>query len=258
MGGRGSSSASSRISGGGGSGAILASLNDGTIADFDNNGTGSIDPTTLNLTQAALVSMTDDEFVDYINNVKQADMPLFLAGWDTQRFIYSSNINGLPQVVDDKTFQSMKGTTMYRTVNSAYDAKTDVGMTAPQIAQQTMGGTLSRIGGGIYGDGYYFDVSKSGSASYGYTRGNKTKTCQMQAKLNDNAKVVSYSQLTRMFSGESSKVQRAVNGMSSGLSGGNLSVYALKKGYNVIDCGGGYFNVIDRSAMTMSSKITAT
>ena len=257
MGGRGSSSTSSRISGGGGGGAISVSLNDGTIADFDNDGVGTIDPATLNLTQSALMAMTDDEFADYIDSVKQADMPLFLAGWDTQRFIYSSNINGLPQVVDDKTFQSMKGTTMYRTVNSAYDAKTDVGMTAPQIAQQTMGGTLSRIGGGIYGDGYYFDVSKSGSASYGYTRGNKTKTCQMQAKLNDNAKVVSHSNLTRMFSNESSKVQRAVNGMSSGLHGGNLSVYALKKGYNVIDCGGGYFNVIDRSAMTMSSKITA-
>lgn len=208
--------------------------------------------------QNKLMAMNDFEFMDFLRDLSNVDMPMFMPNWDTQKAIYAMQLNGLPDVVDDKTFNSLPGTTMYRTVNSQYDAATDVNMNANDVAQQLMYGRLSRIGGGYYGDGYYFANNKADSLSYGNTRGNIQKTAVMKMKLNSKARVITDTQLRRMLSQESRSVQAMIKRLSSGKNGqgGELAVYALRKGYNVIHDGWSYYNVIDRSVMTMSKVVS--
>lgn len=232
MGGRGSSSATAR--------AVAPAPQPQPPASAMPSGTGSL---------AALQSMDDASFVAYMQGLGSIDMPQFLADNDLQRVVYDSNVNDLPQVVDAKTFAQLPGKTMYRTVNSVYDRNTDVGMSAAQICDQTMGSAFSRVGDGIYGNGYYFADTRRASIAYGRTRGDTQRTAVMQMKLNSNARVVSYSQLQGMLRNESRAVRSAVR---------DIGVYALRKGYNVIDVGrSGYYNVLDRSAITFLKGYSA-
>lgn len=208
-------------------------------------------------TQAEIMAMTADEFDAYVKKTQKIDMPNFMQDADTQRFIYAMGLNKTPEIVDSASFNKISGTTFYRTVNQFYDSTYDVGMTAPQIMNQMMKGTLSRIGAGTYGDGYYFADSQSGSSSYGRTSGNVKATAQVRMKLNANAKVIDYSTLRSMYNRSSNK--KTIDKMTDmyiRYKGGNgsITVYALKKGYNVIR-NGSYINVIDRSAMTIENKI---
>jgi len=208
-------------------------------------------------TQAELEAMTDTEFAQYVAQTQKIDMPNFMPNADTQRFIYAMGLNKTPEVVDTASFNKISGTTFYRTVNQFYDSKNDVGMTAPQIMNQMMKGSLSRIGAGTYGDGYYFADNKSGSSSYGRTSGNVKATAQVRMKLNSNARAIDYSTLMNMYRrSKNAKTIGSISDMYDNRRGGDgsISVYALKKGYNVIR-NGSYINVIDRSAMTIENKI---
>lgn len=211
-------------------------------------------------TVAEIQSMTDTEFEKYANSIKGIDMPVHFDSADTQKFIYAMGLNGKPEVVDQTTFSKMSGTTMYRTVNEFYDKSTDVYMSAPQIHNQLMKSAYNRIGAGTYGDGFYFADNFRGSASYGNTKGNVQKTAIISMKLNKNAKVIDYSTLNRMLSKESASVRNAIGGlkdMYDQRKGGDgaISIYALRKGYNVIHNGSSYYNVIDRSAMTILNQV---
>lgn len=204
--------------------------------------------------------MSDDEFVSFLNDIKTLDIPEFLANSDTQRFVAAINYNSLPTVVDPTTFDNITGTTWYRTVNGVYDASTDVGMNAKDIAEQTMYGELSRIGGGYYGDGFYFADDYTGSIGYGRTTGNILKTAVMRAKIDPSKeKTIDYYKLHSMFGKESPKVRKAINKMV-GVSGyGNADeqgyiAYAIRKGYNTIDVGS-YRVVLDRSVLVMDKTV---
>lgn len=203
--------------------------------------------------------MSDDEFVSFLNDIKTLDIPEFLANSDTQRFVTAINLNNQPQIVDSNTFDKMSGTTWYRTVNGVYDRSTDVGMTGKDIAEQTMYGELSRIGGGYYGDGFYFADTYAGSVAYGKTVGDISKTAVMRTKIDSKKeKTIDYYQLDNMLRKESPKVQRAINKMV-GVQGYNASeqgyiAYAIKKGYNTIDVGN-YKVVLDRSVLVMDKDI---
>lgn len=220
----------------------------------------SIAPTAVDFS-----SLTDDEFADSISKLSKTDMPAFLnstrnGAEEFQAFVYKNNINSKPIVEDNATFlKNSKGMTkLYRTVNSNYDQKTDVGMTATDITDQFISGRLSRPGNGVYGQGYYFANTRSGSTSYGHTSGDIKKTAVMAAYLNSNAKVVSYGQAMRdlkKVTGGNSKLSNAL--LNMGNPNAAVSIMALRNGYNVIDNGRGYYVVLDRSAVTVNSKVTA-
>lgn len=211
----------------------------------------------------AIQSMTPDEFAAFMESQQNAANPMSAVLYDSpvQRLIYEANVNGLPGIVPESQFRQLPGTTLYRTVNQAYDRDSDVNHPADRIARQTMKSSYNRIGGGISGDGLYFADSRSDSTVYGNVRGDVKQTAVMKAKLNANAKVVTMRQLKNELANEPLRLQNAmqVPNMKGGgyiSHNNNLSAYALYKGYNVIERSG-YYVVIDRSAITFSANITA-
>lgn len=251
MGGRGSRSGGfGAIGGGGGGFGIGANPNAGPVPPV-NVQPGQPVPA-ISIQQ--LQSMSDQEFATYLNGLKSTPIDkntYYNNDWDTQRLVANMpELNRAPQVVDPKTFATLPGETLYRTVNAKGSE------TAIDICGRTMSSDVTTIGAGRMGDGFYFATSKSSSQiGYGEHRNNITKTATMSAKLNGNARIVSEDGLKSMLQRESSTVRNAVRGMSGGgWSGSSLTAYALRKGYNVVDAGS-YKNVIDRNAATWSGQV---
>ena len=209
----------------------------------------------------AFMKMSDDQRADAIKTAISQDIPDHLnKNSDFKKLIYNLGMNDKPTVVDDATLNSMNGTEIYRTVNSVYDRKTDLNFTAPQIAKQIQAGKITRVSSGgtaVYGDGIYFADSKFGSASYGNTRGNVQKTCIMRAKLNSNAKLINYYSASSGASQEIRKGTKLGQVLNRCSNTSRASIYALAKGYNVIDAGNGYYNILNRNAVTMSDSFNA-
>lgn len=209
----------------------------------------------------AFMQMTDDQKAVAISTAISQDIPDHLnKNSDFQKLIYNLGMNDKPQVVDDATLNGMNGTEIFRTVDAVYDRSTDISYTAPQIAKQVQAGKITRVSSGgkaVYGDGIYFADNKRDSAVYGSTRGNVQKTCMMRAKLNSNAKVVSYTSAVRGVSNEISSNTALGNALKKCNSASRASIYALAKGYNVIDAGNGYYNILNRNAMTMSKNVNS-
>lgn len=213
---------------------------------------------TMSADYNAFVGMTDDEKADVITSMISQDVPDHLSDTDFQKFIYNLGLNDRPDVVDDATLDSMKGTELFRTVNNVYDRQNDISYTADQIAKQVQAGRVTRTsdnGGSVYGRGIYFADNKSDSTMYGNTRGNVKKTAIIRAKVNSNAKTVDFYSARAGASAEmrsGSKLGKALKRCDSESA---VSIYAMAKGYNVITSGHGYFNVLNRNAITMSSSI---
>jgi hypothetical protein len=256
MGGRGATSSNGGI----GSGAF--SISGGNV---QSDPTVQVDDTQVasafSADYDAFMSMTDDQKADFIaNNIKQG-VPAHLAQNDFQRFIYNSGLNEKPDVVSDATLDSMKGTEIFRTVNNVYDQGNDISYNADQIAKQVMAGRVTRVsdnGGSVYGRGIYFADSYYESAyGYGNKSGNVKQTAVMRAKLNNNAKVINYNQARSGAVNEISKGTKLGKTLSKCDRQSQASIYAMSKGYNVISSGGGYLNVLNRNAITMSDTIKA-
>ena len=206
----------------------------------------------------AFMQMTDDQKADVIDSMIKQGVPSHLADNDFQKMIYNIGLNDKPQLVDDATLDGMNGTELWRTVNNVYDRKNDISYTADQIARQVQAGRVTRVsdtGGSVYGRGIYFADSKSESSYYGNTRGNVQKTAQIRCKLNSNAKVISYNSAVNGVSSEISKGTKLGKVLKKCDRQSQSSIYALAKGYNVITSGGGYYNVLNRNAVTMSNGI---
>lgn len=208
---------------------------------------------------SAFMQMSDDQKADAIKTAISQGIPDHLNKQsDYQKLIYNLGMNDKPTLVDDATLDSMKGTEVFRTVNAVYDRSTDLSFTAPQIAKQTQAGKITRVSNGgraVYGDGIYFATDKSESSYYGSTRGNVNKTCMMRAKLNNNAKVISHRNAVTGVSQEISKGTKLGKVLRNCNRSSQASIYALAKGYNVIDAGNGYMNIINRGALTMSKTV---
>lgn len=205
------------------------------------------------------MAMTDDEKADFIDaNIKQG-VPAHLAQNDLQRFIYNSGLNEKPDLVDDATLDTMTGTEIFRTVNSVHDKQNDLGYNADQIAKQVMAGRVTRVsdtGGSAHGRGIYFaDSYNESTGMYGNVRGNVKSTAVMRAKLNSNAKVIN------SYTAEAGAKKEIASGSKLGRtlkkcdSQSQRSIYAMAKGYNVMDNGMGYIVVLNRNAITMSKDI---
>lgn len=255
MGGRGATSSSGRMGAIGG--ATLQPQAD-TNAQVDNTQVASA----FSADYDKFMAMTDDEKADFISaNINQG-APAHLAQNDLQRFIYNSGLNEKPDLVDDATLDKMTGAEMFRTVNEVYDKANDIGYTAPQIANQVMKGRVTRVsdtGGSAYGRGIYFADSYSESTGmYGNTRGNLQATAVMRAKLNNNAKVIDSNTAKMSAIKEINSGSKLGKTLSKCDRQSQASIYAMSKGYNVMsDKSSGYFVVLNRNAITMSTDIKA-
>ena len=218
-------------------------------------------------TLANFMGLDDDGKVTSVINGISDDVPDFLSDSAFQRFMYNNELDGKPQIVDDKTLDSMSGQDIFRTVNSVYDSRNDVGYSALEIAQQIQYGDFTRFsdtGGSVYGKGLYFSNDYFGSTSYGYNRNNVKKTAVVRCKLNQNAKIIDYGTLGSMYRTELNSGTKLATSLSKAVNGDTksaLSIFALSKGYNVITSSKStsvsdtYFNILDRSVLTMSSDV---
>ncbi len=206
------------------------------------------------------IKMSEDEKVDAITTAIQGGIPNHLSNTDFQKMIYNLKFNDKPQLVDDKTLDSMNGTEMFRTVNSVYDSRNDIGYSAKEIAKQVQSGSITRTsdnGGSVFGRGIYFADDYLDSASYGRTAGDTKKTAVIRAKLNSNAKVISHNQAMTGVRNEinsGSKLGKLLNNTDYD---SRPSIFATVKGYNVITSGHGYYVILNRRAVSMSKDIKA-
>lgn len=247
----------------------------GQRAGGSTSGSGNIQPTPQaqqpqvdNTQQASAFSvdynsfmaMSDDDKADVISNAVNQGVPDHLSQSDFQKFIYNSGLNDKPDVVDDATLDSMNGTELWRTVNNVYDRGNDISYSADQIAKQIMAGRVTRTsdnGGSVYGRGIYFADNKSDSTMYGNTRGNVKKTAQVRCKLNSNAKTINYYSAISGASSEVTKGTKLGKALKNCDRESQASIYAMAKGYNVITSGHGYYNILNRNAVTMSKTISS-
>ena len=251
MGGRGATSSIGTMSGS--ASAILQPQAD-TNAQVDDTQVANA----FSASYDQFMAMSDDEKADFIDaNIKQG-VPAHLAQNDFQKFIYNSGLNEKPQLVNDATLDTMNGTELFRTVNNVYDGRNDISYSADQIAKQVTAGRVTRVsdnGGSVYGRGIYFADDYHGSVGYGNTSGNIQKTAVVRAKLNSNAKVINYYTASQGASSEIASGSKLGKTLRKCDSDSRASIYAMSKGYNVITSGHGYYNVLNRNAITMSSDI---
>ena len=212
-------------------------------------------------------ALSEDEQADIIEKGMLEDVPDFLSKTDFQRIMYSHEIDGKPQIVSEATLDQMQGQVLYRTVNAVYDKRNDVGYSGKEIAEQIQYGDFTRFsdtGGSAYGRGLYFSNDYSGSASYGNTRGNIQKTAMVRCKLNSSAKIIDYSTARQGYFAECKKTTKFGQALFHCDIEDGISLWALSKGFNVITSSKNtsgrdtYFNVLDRSALTISDKVKAT
>jgi hypothetical protein len=251
MGGRGARSSLGTMA----SGATLPPQAD-TNTQVDNTQVADAFSATYN----QFMAMTDDEKADFISANLKGGVPDHLADNSLQRFIYNSGLNERPNVVDDATLDTMTGTELFRTVNGVYNKNKDLGYTAPQIAKQVMNGRNTRVsddGGSVYGRGIYFASSYTGSVGYGNKTGDVKSTAVVRAKLNNNAKVINSYTAKQGASQEIASGSKLGKTLKKCDSDSRASIYAMSKGYNVMDNGHGYIVVLNRNAITMSSDIKA-
>lgn len=273
-----------RTSGGGGnsSGANVTSTRarsggGGTSQSSSSNGSGGSGGDSTQQTQAqqgatqmasggaqGFSKLSSDQQAQMIESGINTQTPNFLSDTHFQKFMYAHDLDGKPQVVDDKTLDSMKGKDLFRNVNATYDSRTDVGYKADEIAQQIQFGDFTRFsdnGGSAHGRGLYFSNDYNGSALYGRTSGNVKKTAVVRAKLNNNAKVMIESDAILGARAEMNKGTKLGKALAKCDRADQRSIYALAKGYNVISASkninayDNYFVVLDRSALSVSSSI---
>lgn len=210
----------------------------------------------------SFMAMTDDQKADAIEQSISQGAPAHLSQSEFQKFSYNQNLNDKPQVVDDSVLDGMTGTELFRTVNFVKDTDHGLTYTATDIANQVMYGTKTRYsdnGGSAYGRGIYFaDDYGESTGFYGNVRGNTTQTAVMRAKVNSNAKIINHSAVQRGLQSEissGSKLGRTLSKISRRDRQSAESIYAISKGYNIIISGHGYFNILNRNAITMSSTV---
>ena len=250
---------------GGGGGTITATQGGATLnqqaqqVQIDN--TQQAQP--MSASYDSFMSMTDDQKADVIDSMTVQPAPDFLSDTAMQRFTYNLGLNDRPTLVDDAVLDTMNGTELFRTVNSAKDSVRRVKYDADEIAAQVQRGRVTRYsdnGGSVYGRGLYFANDYHSSRVYGNKTGDIRSTAIIRCKLNSNARTIDYNQASRGLRSEiasGSKLGKSLSKIARRDSESAVSMYAMSKGYNVITSGHGYFNVLNRNAVTMSKTIKA-
>lgn len=202
-------------------------------------------------TLAQISQMSDDQIAQAVRDSRTVDMPNFLndAPDPTQKFVYQVGLNGAPTVMDQAQLdQFMKQNGISKSQMMSRSVSANGPYTAKQILDTFKYSELNYVGGKhggmVHGAGTYFDMNGGGNTGYGGTT--------MTAILNPHtARIIDHSTLNGLaskFARQHPKFAQAVGGAPRSGQGGNLSIYALAMGYNVIRSGS-YHNVIDRSAV---------
>ena len=271
MGGRGSSSGIGLGLGLGGGGAAIPTPGNAQQQGPLGNQGPQVNGTPVGLDQFS--QMTDAQLAQFVDDALAgvSNMPSQLADIPdiTQAFVWHTQYNAMPTVLDDVAFaQFMKAngiTTsqiLSRSVNQASYTNQNgasVVLTPQQLAAMYQYSAYNyiggKVGGQVYGAGTYFDMNGGGNT--GYASGGT-----FNAVLNPGtARVIDHATLqTRMSSFDRSHpkfaqaLRRAASALKSqpsksGRTSRNSvdSVYAMVLGYNVIR-DGTYYNVIGREA----------
>lgn len=201
------------------------------------------------------MTLSDDEKADAIATLMNQGVPDFLDPSMTQKLLYYTELDGKPLMASDSAVSQMNGASLYRTVHDYYNQRADVNYTAKEIYDQLTKGDQTAVsgqGGSAYGKGIYFAESYTESRNYRSTRNNNLT---LRAKLNNNARVVSYSQASNAVRSEINKGTKLGRMYSRMNSDDRTSVWALNNGYNVVrDNYSGYNVILDRRAMTVSTR----
>ncbi len=206
------------------------------------------------------MKMTDDQKADALSKLLKEDVPVFLANNAFQKLTYAIGGNDKPQLVSDAVLNKTKGTEIFRTVNNVRDTKNGITYDADMIASQIQKGSVTRVsdsGGSLYGRGIYFAKGYSNSTSYGRSSHDISKTAVVRAKLNPSAKTIDYSSARIMVNKEISSGSKLGKILKKCDNESRVSIYALGKGYSALTSGHGYFNVLSRKALIMSSDVKA-
>ena len=202
--------------------------------------------------------MTDDEKADVVLDALNTGTPIFLDDSGMQRFAYFTGMNNTPKVVSDSALDAMKGEEIYRTVNNAYNARTDIGFTSTDIAKQISDGDFtmySDSGGSAYGKAIYFANNYQNSSYYG-NHGQNPVT--LRAKVT-GGKSISYSNASSQYQNALNRGDKLAKACSRAGGGSSSNLYALAKGYDIItDSYSGYRMVLNRRCLTVSSTIKPT
>ena len=197
--------------------------------------------------------MTDDEKADVITSALGVGVPMFLEDSALQKFAYYTGMSDKPTTVTDSQLDKMKGTSLYRTVDNAYNRRTDMGYTSTDIYKQIRDGDYtmySDSGGSAHGKGIYFADSFGGSAVYG--NGQKT-TLMMRAKIT-SGNTISESKLRSDYQSALNRRDKLALACSNADGSSARNLYGLAKGYSVVDAGS-YKVVLNRGALSMSDKV---
>lgn len=207
----------------------------------------------------------DQQATDMLNTWKRERMDNDGRSNDTdvQRFMhYVGWSSNEPEVLDENSYQAA-WRAAGRPQQLYHSDKAMGGVSAKEFANQFMGrgydfaGNKYRhyVSNGYVGGGTYFATSAADSKFYG--------TNQFRGYLNNNARVISISDLQRQYNEYASAhpaFARMMNRVRVGYGGERekLSIFAAMRGYNVIRRGDGYHAVLDRSAITVSEKQRST
>lgn len=197
-------------------------------------------------TYEEFLSMDSQEQANVINNAYQTRTPSNLDNSDLQKVVYSLKMTDKPTMVDEATFDSLKGQTIYRTVHSA-GTITSKGI-YNQIANDDYT-QYSGSGGSAYGRGIYFADDLSESLCY---RQPGVDNTVMRAKIT-GGQTISTSQLRTMYSNALRSGDPLATACSRAQSADRTMIYALAKGYSAVTDSGGYRMILNRGCLTMSS-----
>ena len=198
-------------------------------------------------------NMTDDEKADVVEKALGVGLPAFLDDSGIQKLAYFTGMKEKPTVVADDALDKMSGTELYRTVNNAYNRRTDIGYTSKDIAKQITDGDFtmySDSGGSAHGKAIYFADNFGGSAAYGNGR---SDDLMIRAKIT-SGNVISERSLDTQFRNALGRGDKLAVACSKADWSSQKNLYALAKGYDVVQAGNGYNMVLKRSALTVSSK----
>lgn len=218
-----------------------------------------------------LSQMSDSQLAALAKQAKKAVMPNNISDRPdaTQNFVYTAGLNEKPVVLDDNSFkQFMKDNGMTnadllaRSVSAIsfnvngvqfnYSANDVIDM----MKYSRLNYIGGKVGGQAYGAGTYFDHTGGRSTGYGGSNA-ATAVAVLNPKTVRAITLSSLQTKARQFAMSHPQFTQEVGYPSSGR-GGNISIYALAMGYNVITESsrgkgfgglGDYVNVIDRSAL---------
>lgn len=246
--------------------SIFQQLQNMVQAQQNNQPAPTAPPVTPNA-NIAMSQMTDAQLAALVNLAKTIDMPNHIGDRNdiTQRVVYAAGLNTKPQALDAAQFQQYltqnnipQGEVLARSVsgNTITVNGTQITMTSAMVKSQFYDGQYNYIGGKyggqVLGAGTYFAMNGGGNTGYG----NDT----IVGVLSPNARVISQTALQSKISAFNRShplfAQAMRSTTSAGWGSGELSVYALAMGYNVIADSSkpransdDRYNVIDRSAL---------